>query len=188
MQDLLDGTTVSSAGSSAGSNTNVLPSLEAVADNRRRLAELEDEIAELCAQIDAATYRLLCAVSEFDRRDGWHDGFASCAHWLSYRVGIGLVTAREKVRVARALDGLPGIGEALATGSISYSKVRELTRIATPESEADLVQLARAGTASHVGRVAKGPTSAASRSRCPRPCASGRGATSACARTTTACW
>lgn len=123
--------------------------------DRLRLAELEDEIAELSAHIDAATARLLSAIAEFDRRQGWNDGFVSCAQWLSYRVGITLVTAREKVRVARALNDLPCIGEALARGRISYSKVRELTRIATPENEEELVELSQAGTASQVQRIVR---------------------------------
>ena len=130
------------------------PTNDAAAD-RRRNAELADEIAELSAHIDAATHRLLRAICEFDQRQGWADGFRSCAHWLSVRVGIELVTAREKVRVARALDGLPRISQELAHGRISYSKVREMTRVATPDNEQSLVDLARAGTASHVQRVVR---------------------------------
>jgi uncharacterized protein DUF222/HNH endonuclease len=130
--------------------------VEDVAYDRRRVAELEDEIAELSAYIDAATARLLAAIAEFDRRQGWADaGCVSCAEWLSFRVGITLVTAREKVRVARALGDLPCITAALARGRISYSKVRELTRIATPENEDELVELALAGTASHVQRIVR---------------------------------
>ncbi len=130
--------------------------VEDVAYDRRRVAELEDEIAELSAHIDAATARLLVAIAEFDRRQGWADaGCVSCAEWLSFRVGITLVTAREKVRVARALGDLPCINEALARGRVSYSKVRELTRIATPKNEEDLVELALAGTASHVQRIVR---------------------------------
>ena len=129
--------------------------VEDAAHHRLRIAELGDEIAELSAHIDAATARLLSAIAEFNRRQGWNDGFVSCAQWLSHRVGITLVTAREKVRVARALDDLPRIGEALARGRISYSKVRELTRIATPENEEELVELSQAGTASQVQRIVR---------------------------------
>jgi hypothetical protein len=67
---------------------------------------LEEEIAELCAHFDAATYRLLRAIAELDRREAWATGFPTMAHWLSWRVGIDLVTARQKVRVARALETL----------------------------------------------------------------------------------
>ena len=57
---------------------------------------LEEEIAELCAHIDAATYRLLRAIGELDRREAWATGFPTMAHWLSWRVGIDLVTARQR--------------------------------------------------------------------------------------------
>jgi len=72
----------------------------------RSVDELEDEIAELCTHIDAATYRLLRAIGELDRREAWAVGFESTAHWLTWKVGIDMVTAREKVRVARY--GWPG--------------------------------------------------------------------------------
>ena len=122
----------------------------------RPLEDLEDEIATLSAHIDAATYRLLRAIAEFDRRVGWDCGFASCAHWLSYRVGLDLVTAREKVRVARALEGLPRISETFQEGKLSYSKVRAMSRIATSDNEEELLRIARDGTASHLERVVRG--------------------------------
>jgi hypothetical protein len=39
---------------------------------------------------------------------------------------------------------------------VSYSKARALTRIATPESEAQLVELARCGTAAHIEKIVRG--------------------------------
>src|SRR5262245_1721553 len=95
------------------------------------LERLGDEIAELSAHLDAATARLLELLREFDARGGW-DGARSCAEWLSWRVGLDLGAARERVRVARALGGLPQIAAALARGELSYSQVRALTRVATP--------------------------------------------------------
>jgi hypothetical protein len=71
------------------------------------LDRLGDEIAVLSAHLEAATARLLDLIREFDARGGWNRGFRSCAHWLSWRVGLDLGAAREKVRVARALSGLP---------------------------------------------------------------------------------
>ncbi|MGH7477919.1 MAG: DUF222 domain-containing protein, partial [Longimicrobiales bacterium] len=119
------------------------------------LERLGDEIAELAAHLHAATYRLLVRLAEFDRRDGWGRGFRSCAHWLSWRTGIALGAAREKVRVARALERLPLLSEAMRRGELSYAKVRAATRVATPENEARLLELARHGTASHMERVVR---------------------------------
>jgi len=119
------------------------------------LARLGDEIAELSAHLDAATYRLLTLIREFDERRGWGNGFRSCAEWLSWRVGLDPGAARERVRVARALATLPLLAEALAQGQLSYAKVRALTRVATPETEPRLLSVGRSGTADHVERIVR---------------------------------
>jgi 5-methylcytosine-specific restriction endonuclease McrA len=124
-----------------------------------RIAELDrlgDEIAELSAHLEAATARLLALIREFDTRGGWNTGFRSCAAWLSWRVGLEPGAARERVRVARALGTLPALAEALARGELSYAKVRAITRVATPETEARLLAVGRAGTAVHVERIVRG--------------------------------
>jgi uncharacterized protein DUF222/HNH endonuclease len=117
---------------------------------------LGNEIAELSAHLEAATARLLDLIREFDARDGWNTGFRSCAHWLSWRVGLDLGAARQRVRVARALGTLPRLAEALAHGELSYAKVRALTRVATPETEEQLLKFGRTGTADHVERLVRG--------------------------------
>ena len=122
----------------------------------RSLEQLGDEIAELSAHLDAATVRLLDLIREFDIREGWGNGFRSCAAWLSWRVGLDLGAARERVRVARALEILPRLAQALARGELSYAKVRALTRVATPETEERLLAVGRAGTADHVERIVRG--------------------------------
>ena len=133
-------------------------SLEVVA-TPAHIAELDrlgDEIAELSAHLGAATARLPGLIREFDARGGWGNGFRSCAEWLSWRVGLDRGAAREKVRVARALGSLPRLAAALASGELSYSKVRALTRVATPETEERLLAVGRAGTAIHVERIVRG--------------------------------
>ncbi|MDZ7841647.1 MAG: DUF222 domain-containing protein [Gammaproteobacteria bacterium] len=80
----------------------------------------------------------------------------SCAHWLSWKCGINLGAAREKVRVAHALENLPRISEAFRTGRVSFSKVRAMTRVATPDNQDYLLMIADHGTASHVERLVRG--------------------------------
>ena len=123
-------------------------------DGGARLARLGDRIAEMSARIQAATYELLVLIREFDERDGWH-GCLSCAEWLSWRAGLSLGAAREHVRVARALGELPKLSDAMRRGKVSYSKVRAVTRVATPENEQSLLDVALAGTAAHVERIAR---------------------------------
>ena len=133
-----------------------LPALVATPDRVAELDRLGDEIALLSAHLDAATARLLDLIRDFDARGGWNTGFRSCAAWLSWRVGLNLGAARERVRVARALGTLPALAQALARGELSYAKVRALTRVATPETEARLLAVGRAGTAAHVERIVRG--------------------------------
>ncbi len=123
-------------------------------DRGGQLARLGDRIAELSARIQAATHELLVLIREFDQREGW-DGCLSCAQWLSWRAGLSPGAAREHVRVARALGKLPKLSDAMRRGKISYSKVRAVTRVATPENEDDLLYVALAGTAAHVERIAR---------------------------------
>jgi hypothetical protein len=92
--------------------------------------QLETELLGLAGHIAAAQYRFLQLLAEYDRRGGWAGpGLRSCAHWLSWRIGMSPRTATEHVRVAHALVTLPRISEAFAAGRISFSKVRALTRI-----------------------------------------------------------
>jgi len=112
---------------------------------------LEDQITELAAHIHAANYRLLMLIHRFDESAAWTGpGLRSCAHWLNWKCGISMNAAREKVRVAHALVDLPQISESFSKGRVSYSKVRAMTRIATPENEEFLLRLALNGTAAHV--------------------------------------
>src|SRR5438876_746456 len=126
------------------------------AHHASELDRLGDEIAELSAHLDVATARLLDLIREFDARGGWNTGFRSCAAWLAWRVGLDPGAARERVRVAHALGTLPLLARALARGELSYAKVRALTRVATPETEARLLAVGRAGTAAHVERIVRG--------------------------------
>ena len=113
--------------------------------------QLEAEITELAGHLNAANYRWLTLIAEFDRRHGWADGsLHSCAHWLNFKVGLNLGAAREKVRVAHALASVPKIAAAMARGELSYSKVRALTRVATGATEDTLLMIALHGTAYHV--------------------------------------
>ena len=91
---------------------------------------------------------------EFDRQHGW-EGFRSCAHWLNWRTGLDLGAAREKLRVAAALAELNHLSAAMACGRLSYSVVRALTRVATPDNEARLVAVACCATGAQVERLVR---------------------------------
>ena len=120
------------------------------------LSELAREITAGAVRLAAATAAWLRLVAEFDRREGWEAcGIRSCAHWLAWQCGMAPGTAREHVRVARALTDLPLISAAFTEGRLSFSKVRALTRIADPHTEDSLLEFALEATASQVERTVR---------------------------------
>lgn len=120
------------------------------------LEQLEDRLCTLAGRIAAATAEFLRLLGEFDEREGWAGpGVRSCAHWLSWRCGMALYTARDHVRVARRLRGLPVTAETFAEGRLSYTKVRAICRVATPATERELVDVGLAATAGQVERLAR---------------------------------
>jgi Domain of unknown function (DUF222) len=120
---------------------------------------LERIEAELVAHAEweaTGMARMLAVLGEFDRREGWHAwGCVSPQQWLSWKCGLGVVAASERLRVARVLPNLPVISDAFSRGKLSWSKVREITRIAQPVTDEDLCDLAMAATAAQVAKIVR---------------------------------
>ncbi len=120
------------------------------------MAAVGERIAEHATHIDAAIHRLLVDIRTFDHVGGWsRQGARTCAEWLSWRVGWDGNTAREHVRVARSLGVLPRIDDALRLGEVSYSKVRAMTRVATPQNEALLLEDAKHSTGIQLEQICR---------------------------------
>jgi hypothetical protein len=118
--------------------------------------DLIDQITELAGHLNAAQARWLALIAEFDRRAAWAEwGVKSCAHWLNWKCGLDLGAAREKLRVAHALEQLPRVAVAMAAGSLSYSKVRAMTRVADAATEAYFLNVALHGTAHQVEKLVR---------------------------------
>ena len=113
--------------------------------------DLDRSIVNLSARINSSTYELLVLIREFDERAGWLKwGLENCTQWLHWRCDLSPSAAREKVRVAHALNALPKISTAFSKGTLSYSKVRALTRAATADNEESLLGFALTTTAARV--------------------------------------
>jgi HPt (histidine-containing phosphotransfer) domain-containing protein len=122
-----------------------------ISERRLAIDALDRAIVNLAARINASTYELLVLIREFDERAGWLKwGLHSCSQWLHWRCDLSPGAARERVRVAHALKALPGIALEFSKGRLSYSKVRALTRVATPVNEGLLLDFALQSTAMRV--------------------------------------
>jgi Domain of unknown function (DUF222) len=140
------------------------PTPQSIADEeqRRRADGLAGRISAAAADAARSEYRLLELLGEFDAMNGiryWND-FKSLAHWLSWACSMTPGVAREHVRVAKALRRMPRIADLFRDGRLSYSKVREVTRVVDVVDETRLAQLAMTATASQLARMISGFRSA----------------------------
>jgi hypothetical protein len=121
------------------------------------LEGMADELAAVAVCIAQHTGRFLELLGELDRA-GFHaqEGYCTMADWLAFRVQMKPGTAREHLRVARALLELPKTLAALKAGTLSFSQVRAITRVADAESEAALIATARHATAAQLERIVAG--------------------------------
>lgn len=128
------------------------PRFDALSD-----AEVIEQLAVGAAQIDAALCRWLELLAEFTVRGVWADeGARTAGMWLSWRLGIAPSTAREHVRVALKLREFPATRDRFAAGTLSYSKVRAITRCGQPDAEDMLLAWADDATAAQLEQVARG--------------------------------
>ena len=118
------------------------------------LERLEAEITGFASRIAAATATWLLWIAAYDRRKGWTSWQAkSCAHWLNWQCGVSPRTARAHVHVAHKLTEFTELRDTFLAGELSYSKVRAIARVVTPENEAQLINTARDATASQLERM-----------------------------------
>jgi hypothetical protein len=102
---------------------------------------------------------LLCELAEFDSEELWRtDGATDMVSWLTYEFGLLPRNARGWLEVARRLDELPEVRRRLASGELSLDQVRALVKIATPDNEFDLAEMASDMTAAELERLARKAT------------------------------
>ena len=115
--------------------------------------QLEEELAAQAARVDAGLCWLLELAAESERRLSWAAGGTTFAAWLAWRCSLLPRRAREHERIGRQLAELPLTHAAFSRGELSYAKASVLTRIAQPETEERLLELAEAMTASQLERA-----------------------------------
>lgn len=118
------------------------------------MSSLRVELVDLGARFSRGQRELVRIAAALDDSGEWAlDGAKTCALWIADALDIEVCTAREWLRIGHALTDLPLTDAAFASGELSYSKIRAVTRLAEPESEAEIVEIAR--------RVAAGKLAAA---------------------------
>lgn len=107
-------------------------------------------LIELGRRLNDAQYELVIAAAAFASGDEWRDHAPAAAHWIADHLDVHLGTAREWIRIGTSLTELPSIDDAFGQGRLSYSKVRVLSRVATPDNERELLEIAETVPASQL--------------------------------------
>jgi hypothetical protein len=97
---------------------------------------LDRQLCSVAKRRAALDREELVLIREAVRVQLWRPlGMTSMREYLERRMGYRPQVAAERLRVAEALEALPAIENALDRGELSYSAVRELSRIATRKTE-----------------------------------------------------
>lgn len=125
--------------------------LESMTPDQRALvlARLEESMAAL-----TETYLMALSVAD-EKRDWAADGATGLAAWLVQRSGMHQSTARRHVHVGKALAELPALRKALSAGDLCFDQVAEVTKFATPETDASWASDAQRFDASQLERIAR---------------------------------
>jgi hypothetical protein len=153
------------AGEAIAIHDGPTPDQLAFAEQRAHADALAGRICAAAAEASRSQYVLVELVGEFDAIGAiryWTD-FKSLAHWLSWCCSMTPGVAREHVRVAKALRKMATIKDLFREGRLSYSKVREVTRVVDVVAEQRLAALALTATASQLARMIRGFRSADAR-------------------------
>jgi len=103
-------------------------------------------------EVEIARWLLAAQRERLDRRLG----YGSFAEYVQRRFGYDAHVTREKLRVARALETLPQLGGLLRAGKRTWSAVREMTRAATPETEAEWIETTERMTVREIENLLRG--------------------------------
>lgn len=101
--------------------------------------------------------RVITLIDEVERRGLWAEwvGVKTLTEWVMHVASVSMHTAREYVRVMRALREMPKVKKSLAGGDVSFSKVREVTRLGERIGDDEALRLATLATGSQISRISQ---------------------------------
>jgi hypothetical protein len=117
-------------------STTVEMEAQSVGGRRAAWRDLDQQFRSLARRRGALDHEELVLIREANAVQLWRElGMVSIREYLERRMGYTPGVVSERVRVAEALDAMPALDQALASNELSYSAVREITRIATRRTE-----------------------------------------------------
>ncbi|MCA1657660.1 MAG: HNH endonuclease [Actinobacteria bacterium] len=120
-------------------------------------AQLEEEIAEVCGVVNAATGRLVGLIGRVIETEAWQGhGIRSAEQWVAWKCGVSPGRARRLVAMARRLGELPHTRAGLEAGELSEDQVAVVCRHAPACTDAEMAAFARHATVGQLRRTLAG--------------------------------
>lgn len=118
-------------------------------------AELVRRIRGAAAQMAQSQAQFVALLDRIDQEGAWEGwvGIRSFGHWVAFACEMTPHTAREYIRVARGLREFPEVTRLFGEGRVSYSKVREITRLAGRIDETEAARMCRVATSAQLSRM-----------------------------------
>ncbi len=110
--------------------------------------ELRSQICSLASSIHAAEAELVELLVRLDDADGWTGaGIRSLAHWLTLTCGFTTTEANQRARLTHRHGELPALFAAFDAGALSVGATHAAQRVATPDNDVDITDIATRATA-----------------------------------------
>jgi hypothetical protein len=124
---------------------------------REEAADLVDSYLRRLSRREALARVAIGRIAEAFLRRSAHNrlGFARVGDYTRERLGLCASQFYDLARVARELGALPFVASAFERGEIGWTKLREITAVAKPETEAEWLELARCYTADGLKIIVK---------------------------------
>jgi HNH endonuclease len=117
----------------------------------RRAHTALTRLARRRALLDAEEGR--CLLTALRAATHVHLGFGTFAEYVERSLGYSPRSTHEKLRVAEALERLPALARALDEGALTWSALRELTRVANGDTEHEWLEFSRGKTVRQLEHV-----------------------------------
>ncbi len=133
----------SRSGSGRG-NDSALPGSALRAAEKLPARAVHARLRQAVRDEDRARSRVVVWFAELVRRKLHRElGYGSVQQYAELELGFSRVRTAQHLRLAEALERLPGVREELSRGELPWTKAREVVRVARPESERAWLEVAR---------------------------------------------
>ena len=111
---------------------------------RLSAGEVDRRLKQALAELEKAQENAVLWFAEVVRRKMYRDlGYSSIYQYAEVELGFSKSKTAQFLRLAGSFEKLPGLRESVASGELSWTKAREVAKVATPATEGSWIREAK---------------------------------------------